>query len=120
MSTVYFPGDKITMLPDQVITQFSLDEGAARPALSIYVDIDAAGVVDKETLQLRAEMVPMGANLRLENLEHQVTEESLADTSADYAYRQELSVLWAAAKLLHAGRQEQRVANGLRAEQLGA
>ncbi len=120
MSTVYFPGDKITMLPDSVIVQFSLDEGAARPALSIYVDIDSAGVMDKETLQLRAEMVPMGANLRLENLEHLVTEESLADESAIYAHRQELSVLWAAAKLLHAGRQEQRVANGLRAEQLGA
>ena len=119
MSTVYFPGDKITMLPDTVIAQFSLDEGAARPALSIYVDIDALGVVDKETLQLRAEMVPMGANLRLENLEHLVTEASLADESAHYSYRQELSVLWTAAKLLHAGRQEQRIANGLRAEQLG-
>jgi exoribonuclease-2 len=120
MSTVYFPGDKITMLPDAVIQQFSLDEGAARPALSIYVDIDSIGVVDKDSLQLRAEMVPMGANLRLENLEHLVTEESLADDGADYPYRQELSILWAAAKLLHAGRQEQRVANGLRAEQLGA
>ncbi|MBU3574663.1 ribonuclease catalytic domain-containing protein [Polynucleobacter sp. UK-Mo-2m-Kol15] len=119
MSTVYFPGDKITMLPDTVIAQFSLDEGAARPALSIYVDIDSTGVVDKESLQLRTEMVPMVANLRLENVEHLVTEESLADASADYAYRQELSVLWAAAKLLHAGRQEQRIANGLRAEQLG-
>ena len=119
MSTVYFPGDKITMLPDAVIQQFSLEEGAARPALSLYVDIDAVGVMDKETLQLRAEMVPMGSNLRLENLEHLVTEESLIDESAHYAYRQELSILWTAAKLLHAGRQEQRVTNGLRAEQLG-
>ena len=119
MSTVYFPGDKITMLPDAVIQQFSLDEGAARPALSIYVDIDPAGVLDKDSLQLRAEMVPMGANLRLENLEHLVTEESLANEAADYSYRKELSVLWTTAKLLHAGRQEQRVTNGLRAEQLG-
>ena len=119
MSTVYFPGDKITMLPDAVIQQFSLEEGAARPALSLYVDIDAVGVMDKETLQLRAEMVPMGSNLRLENLEHLVTEESLIDESAHYPYRQELSILWTAAKLLHAGRQEQRVTNGLRAEQLG-
>jgi len=119
MSTVYFPGDKITMLPDSVIAQFSLDEGAARPALSIYVDIDSTGTVDKDSLQLRAEMVPMGSNLRLENLEHLVTEESLADESSAYAYRQELNILWAAAKLLHAGRQEQRVVNGLRAEQLG-
>jgi exoribonuclease-2 len=119
MSTVYFPGDKITMLPDAVIQKFSLDEGATRPALSIYVDIDSSGVVDKDSLQLRAEMVPMGANLRLEKLEHLVTEESLVDEAANYFYRQELSVLWAAAKLLHAGRQEQRVANGLRPEQLG-
>ena len=119
MSTVYFPGDKITMLPDAVIQQFSLDEGATRPALSIYVDIDSSGAVDKDSLQLRAEMVPMGANLRLENLEHLVTEESLADEAANYSYRQELSILWTAAKLLHAGRQEQRVANGLRPEQLG-
>ncbi|QWE16859.1 ribonuclease catalytic domain-containing protein [Polynucleobacter sp. AP-Nino-20-G2] len=119
MSTVYFPGDKITMLPDAVIAQFSLDEGAPRPALSIYVDIDAQGVVDKESLQLRAEMVPMASNLRLENLEHQVTEASLMDEGSDFPYRQELNVLWSAAKLLHAGRQEQRVANGLRAEQLG-
>lgn len=119
MSTVYFPGDKITMLPDAVIAQFSLDEGAARPALSIYVDIDSNGVVDQDSLQLRAEMVPMVANLRLEKLEHLVTEESLADETADYSHRKELSILWQAAKLLHTGRQEQRVANGLRAEQLG-
>ena len=119
MSTVYFPGDKITMLPDAVIQQFSLDEGAARPAVSIYVDIDRSGVVDKDSLQLRAEMIRMEANLRLENLEHLVTEESLSDEAANYSYRQELSILWTAAKLLHASRQEQRVANGLRPEQLG-
>lgn len=119
MSTVYFPGDKITMLPDSVIEQFSLDEGAPRPALSIYVDINSEGALDKESLQLRAEMVPMGANLRLENLEHKVTEDSLLDENEDLPFRHELSVLWAAARLLHAGRQEQRVSNGLRAEILG-
>ena len=119
MSTVYFPGDKITMLPDSVIEQFSLDEGAARPALSIYVDIDAAGIANRDTLQMRAEMVPMVANLRLENIEHLVSEESLTDEAVSYPYRKELSSLWRAAKLLHAGRQEKRIANGLRAEQLG-
>ncbi|MBU3568065.1 ribonuclease catalytic domain-containing protein [Polynucleobacter alcilacus] len=119
MSTVYFPGDKITMLPDSVIEQFSLDEGVARPALSIYVDIDVEGVLDRESLQMRAEMVPMVANLRLEDIEHLVSEESLADESASYSYRKELAILWKAAKQLHAGRQEKRIANGLRAEQLG-
>ena len=119
MSTVYFPGDKITMLPDSVIEQFSLDEGAPRPALSIYVDVDAAGIANRDTLQMRAEMVPMAANLRLENIEHLVSQESLTDEAVSYPYRKELSILWRAAKLLHAGRQEKRIANGLRAEQLG-
>ena len=119
MSTVYFPGDKITMLPDSVIEQFSLDEGASRPALSIYVDIDAQGVTNRDSLQMRAEMVPMAANLRLEDIEHLVSEESLADEATTYPYRKELSILWKAAQLLHADRQEKRIANGLRAEQLG-
>ena len=119
MSTVYFPGDKITMLPDSVIEQFSLDEGAPRPALSIYVDVDADGVVNRDTLQMRAEMVPMTANLRLEDIEHLVSDESLVDEGASYPYRKELAILWRAAKRLHAGRQEKRIANGLRTEQLG-
>ena len=119
MSTVYFPGNKITMLPDSVIEQFSLDAGAPRPALSIYVDLDADGIVNRDTLQMRAEMVPMTANLRLEDVEHLVSEESLVDEGASYLYRKELAILWRAAKLLHAGRQEKRIANGLRAEQLG-
>lgn len=119
MSTVYFPGDKITMLPDSVIAQFSLDEGMPRPALSMYVDIDDQGIVKRETLQLRAEMVPMAYNLRLEDIEHLLSEESLADENESYPYRKELAILWQAAKRLHAGRQEKRVANRLRAEQLG-
>jgi len=119
MSTVYFPGNKITMLPDSVIEQFSLDAGAPRPALSIFVDLDADGIVNRDTLQMRAEMVPMTANLRLEDMEHLVSEESLVDEGASYLYRKELAILWRAAKLLHAGRQEKRIANGLRAEQLG-
>jgi exoribonuclease-2 len=119
MSTVYFPGNKITMLPDSVIEQFSLDAGAPRPALSIYVDLDADGIVNQDTLQMRAERVPMTANLRLEDVEHLVNEESLLDEGVSYPYRKELAILWRAAKLLHAGRQEKRIANGLRAEQLG-
>ena len=119
MSTVYFPGDKMTMLPESVIQQFSLDEGAPRPALSIYVDIDEVGRPKPETLQMQAEMVPISANLRLEDIEHLVSEDSLGDESATYPFRKELSILWRAAKILHADRQEKRVANGLRAEQLG-
>ena len=119
MSTVYFPGDKITMLPHSLIQQFSLDAGAPRPALSIYVDIDQEGRIIDNSLQLRVEKVPMAANLRLEDLEHKVTEESLLSDADEFPYRHELSILWQAAKLLHAGRQAQRIVNGLRPEQLG-
>ena len=119
MSTVYFPGDKITMLPDAVIQKLSLDEGDLRPALSLYVDMNADGVIQRETIQMRAEMVPIAANLRLENIEHLVSDETLSDSSVEYPYKKELVILWRAANHLHAGRQEKRVANGLRAEQLG-
>ena len=40
MSTVYMPGHKITMLPDDVVERFTLQAGRHCPALSIYLDID--------------------------------------------------------------------------------
>ena len=118
MSTVYFPGDKMTMLPDSVIAQFSLDEGGERAALSMYVDLDVDDVIQQGTLEILAERVPIVANLRLEDLEHLVTEEALAQNGA-FPFQEELAILWKGAQHLHAARQERRVANGLRAEQLG-
>ena len=38
-STVYFPGDKITMLPDDVVSQFTLKEGETCPAVSMYLEV---------------------------------------------------------------------------------
>jgi exoribonuclease-2 len=62
-STVYFPGDKITMLPRDLIAAFSLDEGQARPALSLYVDFSAEG--EKIASQSKLERVQIAKNLRL-------------------------------------------------------
>ena len=122
MSTVYMPGDKITMLPDAVIARFSLDAGSARPAVSIYVDIDAQGDLIDQSVQTRIELVPIAANLRLEHLEESVNQfadpEYVAKDNA-FAFQNELLVLWRAAQKLHAKRQEQRAKNGLRVEQLG-
>ena len=135
LSTVYYPGGKITMLPEQVVEIFSLhaaDSGRGnvsdviplRPAVSLYVTIDAEGspILEGEHAPItKVERVPMAHNLRLDDLEDLVTEESLADVSntAHLPYQNELAVLWRSAKQLHARRQEQRVANGLRAEVLG-
>ena len=118
MSTVYFPGDKMTMLPDSIIAQFSLDEGGERAALSMYVDLDLDGTLQQDTLEIRAERVPIVANLRLEDLEHLVTEEALINKEV-FPFHEELAILWRGAQHLHAARQERRVAYGLRLEQLG-
>ena len=40
-STVYYPGGKITMLPDEWVAAFSLDAGQHRPAVSLYAEVDA-------------------------------------------------------------------------------
>ncbi|MBL8481584.1 MAG: RNB domain-containing ribonuclease, partial [Rhodocyclaceae bacterium] len=39
LSTVYFPGRKITMLPQSFVEQYTLAEGAEKPALSLYLEV---------------------------------------------------------------------------------
>ena len=72
LSTVYMPGFKITMLPDALVQHFTLQEGRACPAVSLYVEVDEA------TLELRGsrscvEQVPIAHNLRHDQLERWVT-----------------------------------------------
>ena len=47
LSTVYMPGHKITMLPDDVVQAYTLMEGRACPAVSLYVQYDEATLVPK-------------------------------------------------------------------------
>lgn len=118
LSTVYFPGDKITMLPDSVVDRYTLQEGRTCPALSLYVTIDPNGpdgvaVLGSET---RAELVPIAANLRHNLLEDVVTEAALAAGTGDYPFRDELTELYRLANHLHDERQKARLASGLRPE----
>ena len=39
LSTVYFPGRKITMLPEPAIDAFTLAAGGERCALSLYAEV---------------------------------------------------------------------------------
>ena len=66
-STVYFPAGKITMLPDNWIGAYSLDEGKTVPAFSIYFDVDAEWRLSEPVS--RIEMVPIAANLRIQHIE---------------------------------------------------
>ena len=67
LSTVYFPANKITMLPENWIGAFSLDEGKTVPAFSIYFDVDENWQLSEPTSQI--ELVPIATNLRIQNIE---------------------------------------------------
>ena len=56
LSTVYIPGDKITMLPDELVNVFTLGAGEKRPAMSLYATLNPQdwSVIETET---RAEMI---------------------------------------------------------------
>src|SRR5579864_6453440 len=57
LSTVYMPGRKLTMLPEEVVDAFTLAEMRSPPALSLYIATDADGTPCGErawTPELRA------------------------------------------------------------------
>lgn len=75
LSTVYMPGNKITMLPESVVRPFSLDEGEAKPALSLYCEVTPElTVVSHET---KIEMISVAENLRHDTLEPLFNAETL-------------------------------------------
>jgi exoribonuclease-2 len=115
LSTVYMPGDKITMLPDSVVAAFTLAEGGLRPALSLYV------IVNRETQEIvasetRAERVFVKNNLRHNTLDELVTEEALAAGTGEYPHKDDIAVLWPFALALFEKRQQARAGYGLRRE----
>ena len=116
MSTVYMPGDKITMLPDDVVDAYTLAEGNDCPALSLYAVLDPATWTVLSTTT-RAERVPVKSNLRHNDLDDVVNEETLNSGEGDYPHKKELGLLWQWALQLEAGRMKKREAFGLKPEQ---
>ena len=78
LSTVYMPGYKITMLPDEVVQRYTLTEGVDCPAVSLYVTLDEATLAIQGT-ETRLERVHIGANLRHDQLDQVVTLQWLQD-----------------------------------------
>jgi exoribonuclease-2 len=78
LSTVYMPGYKITMLPDDVVQAYTLQEGRDCPALSLYVAFDE-GTLEVRSTETRIERVPIAANLRHDQLDEHLTEAWLLD-----------------------------------------
>ncbi len=92
LSTVYFPGDKITMLPEAAIAQYTLSEGHDCPALSMYIEITPD--LDIVAHRNSVERVRIAANLRHDSLESQFNEQQLAAGRVEHRFGEQLAVLW--------------------------
>lgn len=92
LSTVYIPGHKITMLPDDVVECFTLNEGTANPALSMYLEVSPEYEI--LAVESRVERVHIATNLRHDTLEPVFNAETLAHGGPDYPFRAELEMLW--------------------------
>ncbi len=73
LSTVYMPGYKLTMLPDDIVQSYTLQEGRNCPSLSLYVTIDEQTLAITGSVT-RLEQVPIAGNLRHDVLDSTFTE----------------------------------------------
>lgn len=81
LSTVYMPGHKITMLPDDVVQAYTLMEGRDCPAVSLYVQFDEASLEIRAS-ETKLERVPIAVNLRHDQLDDSLTESFLESPTA--------------------------------------
>jgi exoribonuclease-2 len=92
LSTVYLPGNKITMLPDTTINHFTLAENKLCPAVSLYLDVsDDFTVIGTQS---RVEKIKIAANLRHNILEQHFNETSLNKGNFEHTFSKELRLLW--------------------------
>jgi exoribonuclease II len=114
LSTVYFPGGKITMLPPAAIGVFSLAEGRQCPALSRYVDLAPDGSIAAQAT--RIERIPVTHNLRHYALEEVLNEASLAAGRIEHPCGEALAGLWRLTRSLEAARGAGETDHDARAE----
>jgi exoribonuclease II len=100
LSTVYMPGRKLTMLPEEAVAAFTLRQGTTAPALSLYVETDPTGApVAQET---RLNLVRIVANLDLSTLSDAFA--NALPAPDDPPWTREMRALWKLAQHLSARR----------------
>ena len=112
LSTVYMPGYKVTMLPDDVVQTYTLMEGRDCPAVSLYISFDEA-TLEIQHSETKLERVPIAHNLRHDQLDAVVTETWLTDPAFNHqndlqpasGLREQLSFLYRLAKDLKGKRE---------------
>ncbi|HFC8713623.1 TPA: RNB domain-containing ribonuclease [Neisseria gonorrhoeae] len=92
LSTVYFPGGKITMLPENWIAAFSLDAGTYRPSISIYFDVDNEFNVGAPTCKIEA--VNIAENLRIQAIEPHFNAETGLDQAGEMMFAHHQDLIW--------------------------
>lgn len=92
LSTVYMPGNKITMLPEGAVDNFTLAAGRDCPAVSLYLTVSPEFEITAH--ESRVELVPVVANLRHHDIEPLFNEETLAAGLTDFPFASELKTLW--------------------------
>jgi exoribonuclease-2 len=108
ISTIYYPGNKITMLPMNIINKYSLWEQTSTPVVSIFFNLDSELNILEYTSSLN--MVKIDANLRIEALENLFNQENL-EVEHGYPYESELKLLYKLACILEEKRGKPSVNN---------
>ncbi|MBK7898068.1 MAG: RNB domain-containing ribonuclease [Azonexus sp.] len=92
LSTVYMPGNKITMLPDAVVQNYTLAGGCDCPAVSLYLTVsESLEILSHES---RLERVPIAANLRHHEVEPWFNAETVGGPLPEQPFKDELLHLW--------------------------
>ena len=93
LSTVYMPGYKLTMLPDEIVQAYTLLEGRNSPALSLYLTLDETTLEIKGS-ETRLEQVHIASNLRHDVLDSTFTE-AFFDVAHSTGAPPEANIAWA-------------------------
>jgi len=92
LSTVYMPGNKITMLPETAVQNFTLAAGRDCPAVSLYLTVTSEFEITAH--ESRVEIVPIAANLRHHDIEPLFNEQTITSGLTDFPFATELKMLW--------------------------
>lgn len=91
-STVYYPGGKITMLPEDWVAAFSLNAGGDRPAVSLYAEVDAEfNVVG---IEHKVEAVRISENLRIQHIEPLFLPQQPRSETEAFAHQKQMNWLY--------------------------
>jgi len=99
LSTVYFPGGKITMLPQAAVDRATLAAGSRVAAMSLYLTVDPASL-EVRGHESRLEWITVADNLRIAQLDERLNDTSVAAGKVEGAHGDELLTLWKLARAL--------------------